>query len=206
VATITVSATGTAAGFTTATINQAVTITVSDRAPGLTSLNVQPSSVALAQGGTQALTAAVAGPRASAATITYSTTQPNFATVSATGVITAVSAGTAVITVTAQSVEAGAFAASSITALIPVTVSPNAQVAIVNLTQGGTTIDVSNVRDQIEANIAIQPNGQTVSAVNLWVCAPAETVDLCAQRTNGVPAARQSFTASGTDGSDSAGA
>jgi uncharacterized protein YjdB len=198
VATITVSATGTAAGFTTATINQAVTITVSDRAPGLTSLNVQPSSVALAQGGTQALTAAVAGPRASAATITYGTSAPSIATVSTMGVITAVSAGTAVVTVTAQSVEAGAFAASSITALIPVTVSPNAQVAIVNLTRGGSTIDISNVTDQIEANIAIQPNGQTVSEVNLWVCAPAETVAACAARTNGVPAARQSFTASGT--------
>ena len=197
-ATITVSATGTAAGFTTATINQAVTITVSDRAPGLTSLNVQPSTVALAQGGTQALTAAVAGPRQSAATITYGTSAPTIATVSTTGTITAVSAGTAVITVTAQSVEAGAFAASSITALVQVTVSPNAQVAIVNLTRGGSTIDISNVYDQIEANIAIQPNGQTVSEVNLWVCAPAETVAACAARTNGVPAARQSFTASGT--------
>ena len=198
VATITVSATGTAAGFTTATINQAVTITVSDRAPGLTTLNVQPSSVALAQGGTQALTASAAGPRASAATITYGTSAPSIATVSTMGVITAVSAGTAVVTVTAQSVEAGAFAASSITALVPVTVSPNAQVAIVNLTRGGSTIDISNVTDQIEANIAIQPNGQTVSEVNLWVCAPAETVAACAARTNGVPAARQSFTASGT--------
>jgi len=198
VATITVSATGTAAGFTTATINQAVTITVSDRAPGLTTLNVQPSTVALAQGGTQALTASAAGPRASAATITYGTSAPSIATVSTTGVITAVSAGTAVVTVTAQSAEAGAFAASSITALIPVTVSPNAQVAIVNLTQGGSTIDISNVTDQIEANIAIQPNGQTVSEVNLWICAPAETVAACAARTNGVPAARQSFTASGS--------
>jgi uncharacterized protein YjdB len=198
VATITVSATGTAAGFTTATINQAVTITVSDRAPGLTTLNVQPSSVALAQGGTQALTASAAGPRASAATITYGTSAPSIATVSTMGVITAVSAGTAVVTVTAQSVEAGAFAASSITALVPVTVSPNAQVAIVNLTRGGATIDISNVTDQIEANIAIQPNGQTVSEVNLWICAPAETVAACAARTNGVPAARQSFTASGS--------
>ncbi len=198
VATITVTAAGSAAGFSNATIAQAVTITVSERTPGLTALNVQPSSVALALGGTQALTAAVQGPRQAAATITYGTSAPAIATVSTTGVITAVSAGTAVVTVTAQSAESGAFAASSITGLVAVTVSPNAQVAIVNLTRGGSVIDVSNVTDQIEANIAIQPNGQTVSEVNLWVCAPAETVAACAARTNGVPAARQSFTASGT--------
>ncbi len=198
VATVTVTANGSGTGFANATISQAVTITVSDRVPGLTTLTVQPSSVALALGGTQALTSSVAGPRASAATFTYGTSAPAVATVSATGTITAVSAGTAVITVTAQSVESGAFAASSVTALIPVTVSPNAQVAIVNLTRGGSVIDISNVTDQIEVNLAIQPNGQVVSEANVWVCDPAETVPACAARTNGVPAARQSFTASGT--------
>ncbi|WP_439643110.1 beta strand repeat-containing protein [Gemmatimonas sp.] len=198
VATITVTAAGSGTGFSNATIAQAVTITVSERTPGLSTLNVQPSTVALALGGTQQLTASAAGPRASAATITYGTSAPAIATVSATGVITAVSAGTAVVTVTAQSAESGAFAASSITGLVAVTVSPNAQVAIVNLTRGGSTIDISNVTDQIEANLAIQPNGQTVSEVNLWVCLPAETVAACAARTDGVPAARQSFTASGT--------
>lgn len=198
VATITVSATGSGTGFSTATINQAVTITVSERTAGITSLNVQPASLALALGGTQALTASVQGPRASAATLSYGTSAPAVATVSAAGVVTAVSAGTAVITVTAQSVESGAFAASSITALVPVTVSPNAQVAIVSLTRSGSTIDISNVTDQIEVNLAIQPNGQTVSEANVWVCLPAETVPQCAARTGGVPAARQSFTASGT--------
>ncbi len=198
VATITVTANGSFAGFANSTISQAVTITVSNRVPGITSLTVQPSSVQLALGGTQALTSSVAGPRNTSATLTYGTSAPAVATVSATGVITAVSAGTAVITVTAQSAESGAFDATSITALVPVTVSPNAQVAIVNLTRGGSTIDISNVTDQIEVNLAIQPNGQVVSEANVWVCDPAETVPACAARTNGVPAARQSFTASGT--------
>ncbi len=200
VATITVTAAGSGAGFSNATIAQAVTITVSERTPGLSTLNVQPSTVALALGGTQQLTASAAGPRASAATITYGTSAPAIATVSATGVITAVSAGTAVVTVTAQSAESGAFAASSITGLVAVTVSPNAQVAITGITsaQSNNPIDISNVTDQIQVNLGIQPNGQTVSEANVWVCDPSETVAACAARTNGVPAARQSFTASGT--------
>ncbi len=200
VATITVTATGSGTGLSTATINQAVTITVSERTPGLTALNVQPAQVALALGGTQALTFSVQGPRASAATITYGTSAPTVATVSAMGVITAVSQGTAVVTVTAQSTQDGAFAASSITALVPVTVSPNAQVAITGITIGSTNnpIDISNVTDQIQVNLAVQPNGQTVSEANVWVCNVGEAVPACAARTNGVPAARQSFTASGT--------
>ncbi len=198
VATITVTASGTGTGFSPATIAQAVTITVADRAAGLTTLTVQPSSVALVLGGTQALTSSVQGPRASAVTYSYLSSAPSVATVSSTGVITAVSAGTAVIGVTASTTESGAFAASAITALVPVTVSPNAQVAIVNLTRGGSTIDISNVYDQIEVNLAIQPNGQVVSEANVWICDPSETVPACAARTNGVPAARQSFTASGT--------
>jgi uncharacterized protein YjdB len=202
VATITVTATGSATGFANATIAQAVTITVSDRTPGLTALTVQPSTVALALGGTQALTASVQGPRASAATTTYGTSAPSIATVSATGVITAVAAGTAVVTVTSQSAESGAFAASSITALVPVTVTPAAQVVINSLTRGGSTIDISNVYDQIEVNLGIQPNGQNVSEVNVWVCDPAETVAACAARTNNVPAARQSFTSAGAQASN----
>lgn len=199
VATITVTATAAAQnGLAAATINQAVTITVSERTPGLTALQVSPSSASLPVGGKQQLTAAVQGPRASAATITYGTSAPSIATVSATGEITAVAAGTATITVTAQSAESGAFAASSITGLVAVTVSPNAQVAIISLTRGGSTIDVSNVSDQMEVNLAIQPNGQTVSEANVWVCLPSETVPDCAARTNGVPAARQSFTAAGS--------
>ncbi|MCE2954984.1 MAG: Ig-like domain-containing protein [Gemmatimonas sp.] len=202
VATITVTAAGSGAGFANASIQQAVTITVSERTPGLTALNVQPATVALALGGTQALTASVQGPRASAATITYGTSAPSIATVSAMGVITAVGQGTAVVTVTAQSTQDGAFAASSVTALVPVTVSPNAQVVITSLTDNGSTIDITNVVGQFEVNLSVQPNGQNVSSVQAWVCDPAETVAQCAARTNGVPAAQQSFTAAGAQASN----
>jgi uncharacterized protein YjdB len=201
VATITVTAAGTGTGLTAATISQAVTITVSERTPGLSSLNVQPATVALALGGKQQLTASVQGPRASAAAISYGTSAPAIATVSETGEITAVGQGTAVVTVTAQSTQEGAFAAASITALVPVTVSPNAQVVITSLTDNGSTIDITNVAGQFEVNLSVQPNGQNVSSVQAWVCAPTETVPQCAARTNGVPAAQQSFTAAGAQAS-----
>lgn len=198
VATITVTATGSGAGFSTATIAQAVTITVSDRAPGLTSLTVQPASVALALGATQALTQTVQGPRAASVTYTYLSSAPAVATVSNTGVVTAVSAGTAVIGVTASSTEAGAFAASAITALVPVTVAPSAQVAIINITNGGGALDISNVADQIEIDVQVTPNGQNVSQVNLYVCVQGEPQATCFARNGGEPAARQAFSASGS--------
>lgn len=203
-ATITVAATGSATGFTTATINQAVTITVSAFTPGLNSLDVQPSSLAMTLGSTAILARAVAGPRASAATFSVNSTEPTRATAALRGdtiVVTAVSAGSAVITVTAQSVASGAFAASSITALVPVTVSPSAQVVITSLTDNGTTIDITNVNGQFEVNLSVQPNGQNVSSVQAWVCAPGETVPACAARTNGVPASQQSFASGGAQAS-----
>ena len=198
-ATITVTAAGTGTGFSATTLTTAATVTVSDRTAGLTSLQVAPSTVTLSPGATQPITASAQGPQASAATITYGTSAPSVATVSSTGVITAVAAGTATITVTAQTAQSGSFAASSITGLVTVTVSPAAQVAITNITQGMSQnpIDLSNVQDQIQVLLAVQPNGQTVTEANVWVCEPSETVAACATRS-GTPAARQSFTASGS--------
>jgi len=192
--TITVTAAGTGTGFAAASLTSAATITVSDRAPGLTSLQVSPATAALTVGGTQAVTASAQGPRASAATITYGTSAPAIATVSATGVITAVAAGTATITVTAQSTQEGAFAASSMTGLVTVTVSNPAVVSIniSALTQGPTTtsyasangvsgivsaanaqvgqaIDINNTRDQIQMTATLATNGARVDSVVAYV-------------------------------------
>jgi len=192
--TITVTAAGTGTGFAAATMTSAATITVSDRAPGLTSLQVSPATAALTVGGTQSVTASAQGPRAAAATMTYGTSAPAIATVSATGVITAVAAGTATITVTAQSTQEGAFAASSLTGLVTVTVSNPAVVSIniSALTQGPTTtsyesvsgrtgivsaanaqvgqaIDINNTRDQIQMTATLATNGARVDSVVAYV-------------------------------------
>jgi uncharacterized protein YjdB len=109
--------------------------------PGLTTLNVQPSNVSLTTGATQQLTTVVLGPSASSATLSYLSSAPLIATVSTTGVVTAVSAGTAVVGVTASSLQAGAFSASSITSLVPVTVTPNTSVASITLTPTSSTVE-----------------------------------------------------------------
>jgi hypothetical protein len=208
VATITVSAAGTGTGSSAATLNSAVSITVSDRTPGLTTLQVSPTTATLPTGGTQQVTATAQGPRASAATITYGTSAPAIATVNTTGLITAVAPGTATITVTAQATEQGSFAASSITGLITVTVSQLANVTIQTITQGpikttandagivtsvnenvNQPVDITNVRDQIQVVANLQPNGQRVDSVVAFIAEADGSNRLAAARqlySNGV--------------------
>ncbi len=203
--TITVTAAGTGTGFAAATMTSAATITVSDRAPGLTTIQVSPATTSLGIGGTQQITASAQGPRASAATLTYGTSAPAIATISSTGVITAVAAGTATITVTAQSTQDGAFAASSLTGLVTVTVTPAAQVVITAIQQVGYLglglIDLNNVGGQLTVKMALQPNGQQVTALQVWVCEQGEAVAACATRS-GTPAAEQTFAGSAPAVSD----
>lgn len=197
VATITVTATGTGAGHAAATRTFGVTINVVSAPPAITSLSASPASLALATGGVAQVAASVQQPTgAPAAAITFGSTNGAIATVTAgannTATITGVSAGTATITVTASAPSATGFAASSLTQLISVTVSPTAQVVINSLTQGGGTINIANVTGQFEVNLSVQPNGQNVQSVEAWVCEPGETVAACAARSV-TPAAQQTF-------------
>jgi len=197
VATITVTATGTGTGYSSATLTGASTVTVAALPQGITSLNVQPTQLAIALGSTAQLSASAQQPSgAAAATITYGTTVPAVATVSNTGLVTAVAPGTAVITVTATSAANANFAASTLTQLVPVTVSPSANVTIQTITQGpivtsyvndvqggaiqagilsanntqvNQPIDITNVRDQIQVVVNLQPNGQRVDSVVAFV-------------------------------------
>jgi len=210
VASITISATGTGTGLASASLSTATAITVSDRTPGLTTLQVSPTAAALLTGGTQQVTATAQGPRASAATITYGTSAPAIATVNASGLITAVAPGTATITVTAQATQDGAFAASSITGLVTVTVTAPAQVTVSlsDITQGptvtsysatatsggivsannaqvGLAVDAANVRDQIQVVGTLAANGARVDSVVVYLAD--------ATGANRVSAARQAF-------------
>ncbi|MBL0937325.1 MAG: Ig-like domain-containing protein [Gemmatimonadaceae bacterium] len=198
VATITVTATGSGTGYSTATLTGASTVTVAALPQGITALNVQPTQLAIALGSTAQISASAQQPSgATQAQITYGTTVPSVATVSATGLVTGVTPGTAVITVTATSAANANYAASTITQLVPVTVSPSANVTIQTITQGpiytsyvNTTdgngdiqagilsannvqvnqpIDITNVRDQIQVVTNLQPNGQRVDSVVVFI-------------------------------------
>ena len=191
--TITVNVTGTGTGFTSTTLTGASSITVTALPQGITALTVQPTSLLLALGSTAQLAASATQPAgAAAATITYGTTVPGVATVTAAGVVTAVAPGTAVITVTATSAANANFAAATLTQLVPVTVSPSANVTIQTVTQGPTItsyssvsgsegivtannvqvnqpIDITNVRDQIQVTLNLQPNNQKTDSAVIFI-------------------------------------
>jgi hypothetical protein len=196
IATITVNAAGTGTGFSATTLTGAATVTVSALPAGLTALTVTPSSVTLSQGGTTTVVANATQPSgAAAATFTYGTTAPAVATVSSAGVITAVGAGSAVITVTATSAANSNFGAATLSATVAVTVSPAAQVAITSITREGTffPVNVNEVTGQIEVTVNVATNGNVVSSAQLFACAVGATCPAAGQN----PVAQQTFGAAG---------
>lgn len=124
----------------------------------ITGVSVSFDTVTLVTGRTRAITAAVTQPTgAPAATVSYGSVLPSVATVSPTGVITAVGAGTAIITVTATSTGNVNYSAATQTALVEVTVLP-APVASVQVTPGTTNLVIgatqqltTTVRDSVGA-------------------------------------------------------
>lgn len=137
VATITATAAGSGTGYSTTSLTAAATVTVGSFPSGITTLTVQPASLAMSVGRTVGLTASVSQPTgAPAATITYASSNSAVASVSSTGVVTAITPGTANITVTATSAANASFGASTLTQVVPVTVSPLANVSIQAINQG----------------------------------------------------------------------
>lgn len=194
VATITVSVTGSGTGYTSTTLTSAATVTVTALPQGITALTVQPSSLTMGVGTKAQISAAAQQPAgAAAASITYGTTDPTIAAVSADGKVSAIAPGSATITVTATSAANNDYAASTLTQLVAVTVNPTATVTITTVTQGpvltyysdtgsmaeglitttnpqvGAPIDINNVRDQIQVRIHLLPNGQTIDSVVAYI-------------------------------------
>jgi uncharacterized protein YjdB len=203
-AVITVTATSAAnADFAAGSATASVPVTVTALPTGISAMTVTPTSISMAQGNSQVIAANATQPAgAPAATYAFRSSTPTVATVDETsGTVTAVAPGNATITVTASSAANGDFAAGSASVTVPVTVTAGAQVTINSLTNGGQVIDIANVRGQVEINLGLQPNGQTITSVQAWLCNPNEAVAACATRS-GAPAAQQSFGASGAQGSN----
>ena len=91
-----------AAGATYTMPASNVTLTAQWTANKVSSITVAPSSKTLEVGGTQQLTATVSPDNALDKTVTWSTSNGSVATVSSTGLVTAVAEGTATITATAN--------------------------------------------------------------------------------------------------------
>lgn len=186
------------ANFAAGSGSAAVTVTVTALPAGLTSLTVSPSSLTVAAGGTAQVTALAQGPTASAATVTYGTTAPGVATVSASGLVTGVAPGSATITATATSAATADFAASTLSSTVTVTVSPLAQVAIASITDNtGAAVNIASVTGNIVVNTNLITNGNPVSSVQLFSCPVGGDAAAIAACVAGTPVAQQTFGAAG---------
>ena len=139
---------GVAAGTATITATSeqksgTATVTVAAPGPVTTRVDVSPASAGLVVGGTQQLTATprdAAGNARTGRTVTWTSSDATVAAVNGSGVVTAVKAGAATITATADGVSGTA--AITVTApQTPATPTP-APVARVELTPTQATIDV----------------------------------------------------------------
>ncbi len=124
-ATLTATATSTSAvGFTASSVARAITVTVSAAPPAISSFTVSPTSSTLLVGSTRQITRSLSQPvGASAAVVSYASSAPGVASVSGSGLITASTAGTATISVTASASAGGGFAAATIVRNVVVTVT-----------------------------------------------------------------------------------
>lgn len=121
-AVITATATGSGPSLADLTESKSITVTVRDRTPGVLTLGVSPTSANLIAGQFVTLVPTVTGPTSSQVSYTFQSDQPLVATVSAIGVVTAVSPGPALIRVIATAPQSGAFSATTLTTTTTVTV------------------------------------------------------------------------------------
>ncbi|MEQ1691663.1 MAG: Ig-like domain-containing protein [Gemmatimonas sp.] len=122
-ATITVTATGSLAGFTTTQRTATAAITVTTIPNALLGMTVTPASVAVSIAGIAQLTPNVVRTHPSVSfSLTYTTSAPAIAAVNSSGVVTGVSPGSATVSVTATGSGAG-YQTNQIVVNVPVTVA-----------------------------------------------------------------------------------
>jgi hypothetical protein len=147
-------------------------LTITDPGPGtgnpnIVSFSVNPTNAVLAAGTFVQAGANLVTATGVTGTVAWSTSNAAVADVDATGKITAVSNGTAVITATATA------GGQTATAQIGVTVRniQAAQISIQSVTQGGTNmpVNISNVGGQIEITLNFDPGEQSVDSVAVFV-------------------------------------
>ena len=132
-------------------------------APVLTTISVTPSPVTVVKGNTQTFTASPKDQfgKPIVATIVWSSSNTAVGTISASGVLTAVSAGTTTVTATSGSVKgtASVTVTSPVQNVTPVLTSINVTPATANILIGGTQVFTAAANDQ---------NGDPMSVVISW--------------------------------------
>ncbi|MBV9878841.1 MAG: Ig-like domain-containing protein [Gemmatirosa sp.] len=160
-------------------LRAAVPVTVA--APSLVaSLTVSPSSVALATGATQQITAGVTltpgAPPATSTAVTYTSSDPAIASVSASGLVTAGSTGgTAIITV--ASVAAPAVTQQvgvTVTAILPLRLTIQS-LEYVNALGNPAPLDPTNVSGRVFVTLLVDPGSFTPDSIDVAI-GPARAV------------------------------
>ncbi len=151
----------------------------------VTGVTLTPATASLAVGATQQLTATVAPSNATNKSVSYTSSNTAVATVSTAGLVTAVAAGTATITVTTQ--DGAKTDTSAITVVVPitgVTLTPATASLIVGATQQLTaTVAPSNATNKSVSYSSSNTTVATVSTTGLItaVAAGSATITVTTQ-------------------------
>ena len=164
---------------------------VTDEIPdpiAVTGVTVAPTSATILVGSTQQLTATVAPANAASPDVTWSSSAPSVATVSATGLVTAVSVGTATITV--QTVDGGFTATCAVTVqpvlVTGVTVSPSIATILDGYTQQLTaTVAPANATNQNVTWTSSATSVATVNATGLVTAVSVGTATITVETVDG---------------------
>ena len=166
---VTAVAAGTASITATATadVSRKATVTITVTAPAVRNVTVSPANAILKPGETQGFVANVDADAGVARTVTWTSSTPSVATVTAAGVVTAVAPGAATITATSTANTSVSGAASvTVRAPLPATIS------VQNITVTGNqnaTVNVNNVAGSIDVNLNVDPGEQVVQRVEVLI-------------------------------------
>ncbi len=176
----------------TASSSVTVTVTALSTAPApVASVTVSPSSSSIQQGATVQLAATTkdaSGTVVTGRTITWSSSDAGIATVSSTGFVTAVAAGSAIITATSEGVNGAAAVGVTVPAQAPaasITIAPADATA-----QVGGTVQLTATLKDANGNVL---TGRTITWASL---APAIATVSAAGLITGVSAGTAAITAS----------
>ncbi|MDB4905582.1 MAG: Ig domain protein group 2 domain protein [Gemmatimonadetes bacterium] len=148
---------------TTTTVTQTGTTTTTPPGTTVQSVTVTPANVSLNIGQTQPIVAVVnADAGVTDRTVTWTSNNPTVATVSATGTVTAVASGTAVISAAAK---ADPTKIGTSTILVGAVVQPTIQLGQVN--QLGAPAILGNIANQLDVVLNVEPGNQTIKTVDL---------------------------------------
>jgi hypothetical protein len=151
----------------TANTNRKASVTITVTAPAVRNVTVSPSSAILKPGDTQGFVANVDADPGVARTVTWASSNTAVATVTAAGVVTAVTPGAVTITATSTA-NTTVSGAASVTVRTPLP----ATISVQNITVTGNqnqTVNVNNVAGSIDVNMNVDPGEQVVQRVEVLI-------------------------------------